>query len=150
MSEIKIITENRKARYNYFIEERFEAGIVLTGTEIKSVRAGRVNLKDSYAEIAAGELWAVQMHISPYEKGNRFNHNPLRRRKLLLHKAQILKLGGKAQQQGMALVPLRLYIAHGLAKVEIGLCKGKKAYDKRAAIADRDAKREMARVLRRG
>ncbi|MDR1962048.1 MAG: SsrA-binding protein SmpB [Gracilibacteraceae bacterium] len=148
MSEIRIITENRAARHNYFIEERLEAGIILTGTEIKSIRAGRVNLKDSYAEISGGEIWVLQMHISPYEKGNRFNHNPLRRRKLLLHKAQIAKLGAKVQQQGMTLVPLRIYIVRGLAKVELGLCKGKKTYDKRATIANRDAERDMARALR--
>ncbi|MDR1604979.1 MAG: SsrA-binding protein SmpB [Gracilibacteraceae bacterium] len=148
MSDLKVVTENRQARHNYFIEEKFEAGIILTGTEIKSIRAGRVNLKDSYAEIAAGEIWVVQMHIAPYEQGNRFNHNPLRRRKLLLHKTQIRKLGAQVQQQGMTLVPLRLYIVRGLAKVELGLCKGKKTYDKRAAIAERDAKRDMERVLR--
>ncbi|MDR1320627.1 MAG: SsrA-binding protein SmpB [Gracilibacteraceae bacterium] len=146
--EIKVVTENRQARHNYFVEERLEAGLILTGTEIKSIRAGRVNLKDSYAEIAGGELWVVQMHISPYDKGNRFNHNPLRRRKLLLHKAQIRKLVAKVQQQGMTLVPLRLYIVRGLAKVEIGLCRGKKTYDKRAVIANRDAEREIARAFR--
>ncbi|MDR0433899.1 MAG: SsrA-binding protein SmpB [Gracilibacteraceae bacterium] len=145
---IKVVAENRQARHNYFVEERLEAGIILTGTEIKSIRAGRVNLRDSYAEITDGEVWAARMHISPYDKGNRFNHNPLRRRKLLLHKAQIRKLSGKVQQQGMTLVPLRLYIARGLAKVEIGLCRGKKTYDKRAAIAGRDAEREIARAFR--
>jgi SsrA-binding protein len=152
MSEDKtfrVITENKRARHDYFIEEKLEAGIVLTGTEMKSIRAGRVNLKDSYAEISpTGELWVLQMHVSPYEQGNRFNHEPLRKRKLLLHKTQISKWGSKVQQQGMTLVPLRLYIKRGLAKIELGLCKGKKTYDKRDAIAERDAQRDLARTLR--
>jgi SsrA-binding protein len=148
MDEIKVKAENRKARHDYFIEEKFETGNILTGTEIKSIRAGRVNLKDSYAEITGNELWVTQMHISPYEQGNRFNHEPLRRRKLLMHKAQIIKLSAKVQQQGMTLIPLRIYIVKGLAKVELGLCKGKHTYDKRDALADRDAKRDLARTMR--
>lgn len=146
--EIKVIAENRKARHDYFVEERYEAGIILTGTEIKSIRAGRVNLKDSYAEISGGEVWLNQMHISPYEQGNRFNHDPLRKRKLLLHRSEIAKLSGKIQQQGMTLIPLKIYLKHGLAKIELGLCKGKKIYDKRQDIAKRDAKREIERSLR--
>lgn len=145
---IKQIAENRKARHDYFVEEKYEAGIILTGTEIKSIRAARVNLKDSYAEIVDGEVWLNQMHISPYEQGNRFNHDPLRKRKLLLNRSEIAKLIGKVQQQGMTLIPLRIYIKQGLAKIELGLCKGKKSYDKRDDIAARDAKRQMERELR--
>ncbi|NLP44789.1 MAG: SsrA-binding protein SmpB [Peptococcaceae bacterium] len=148
MSTIKVVAENRKARHDYFVEDRYEAGIILTGTEIKSIRAGRVNLKDSYAEIVDGEVWLNQMHISPYEQGNRFNHEPLRKRKLLLHRSEISKLVGKVQQQGMTLIPLKIYIKNGLAKIELGLCKGKKSYDKREDIAKRDAKRQMERDLR--
>ena len=145
---IKVIAENRKARHDYFVEERHEAGIILTGTEIKSIRAGKVNLKDSYAEINNGEIWLTQMHISPYEQGNRFNHEPLRKRKLLLNRIEIAKLIAKVQQQGMTLVPLKIYLKQGLAKIDLGLCKGKKNYDKREDIAKRDAKRDMERDLR--
>jgi len=145
---IKVIAENRKAFHDYFVEQRYEAGIILTGTEIKSIRAGKVNLKDSYADIQDGEVWLNQMHISPYEQGNRFNHDPLRKRKLLLHKAEIAKLAGKVQQQGMTLIPLKIYLKQGLAKIEVGLCKGKKIYDKREDLAKRDAKRQMERELR--
>lgn len=149
MSEgIKVIAENRKARHDYFVEERYEAGIILTGTEIKSIRAGRVNLKDSYAEVINGQIWLNQAHISPYEQGNRFNHDPLRKRKLLLHRSEIAKMSGKVQQQGMTLIPLRIYLKRGLAKIELGLCKGKKNYDKRDDLAERDAKRQMERDLR--
>jgi len=149
MSErIRVIAENRKARHEYFVEDKFEAGIILTGTEIKSVRAGRVNLKDSYAEIVNGQVWLTQMHISPYEQGNRFNHEPLRKRKLLLNRPEIAKLTGKVQQQGMTLIPLKIYLNQGLAKIELGLCKGKKTYDKRDDLANRDAKRQMERDLR--
>lgn len=149
MSEgIKVIAENRKARHDYFVEERYEAGIILTGTEIKSIRAGRVNLKDSYAEVINGQIWLNQMHISPYEQGNRFNHDPLRKRKLLFHRSEIAKMTGKVQQQGMTLVPLKIYLKQGLAKIELGLCKGKKNYDKRDDLAERDAKRQMERDLR--
>jgi len=145
---IKVIAENRKARYEYFVEEKYEAGIILTGTEIKSIRAGRVNLKDSYAEVIQGEIWLNQMHISPYDQGNRFNHDPLRRRKLLLNRPEIAKMIGKVQQQGMTLIPLKIYLKQGLAKIELGLCKGKKNYDKRDDLANRDAKRQMERDLR--
>jgi len=149
MSEgIKVVAENRKARHDYFVEERYEAGIILTGTEIKSIRASRVNLKDSYAEISGGEVWLNQMHVSPYEQGNRFNHDPLRKRKLLLKRAEIAKLTGKVQQQGMTLIPLKIYLNRGLAKIELGLCKGKKNYDKRDDLAERDAKRQMERDLK--
>ncbi|NLI92817.1 MAG: SsrA-binding protein SmpB [Peptococcaceae bacterium] len=145
---IKVIAENRKARHEYFVEERYEAGIILTGTEIKSIRASRVNLKDSYAEVVQGEVWLNQMHISPYEQGNRFNHDPLRKRKLLLNRSEISKMLGKVQQQGMTLIPLKIYLKQGLAKIELGLCKGKKNYDKRDDLAKRDAKRQMERDLR--
>lgn len=145
---IKVIAENRKARHDYFVEEKLEVGIILTGTEIKSIRAGRVNLKESYAEISGGELWLTQMHISPYEQGNRFNHEPLRKRKLLLNKSEIVKLTAEVQQQGMTLIPLKIYLKQGLAKIELGLCKGKKNYDKRQDIAKKDAKRDMDRELR--
>lgn len=145
---IKVVAENRKARHDYFVEEKLEAGIILTGTEIKSIRAGRVNLKDSYAEIIGREVWLNHMHISPYEQGNRFNHDPLRKRKLLLNRSEIAKLTGKVQQQGMTLIPLKIYLKQGLAKIDLGLCKGKKTYDKRDDIAKRDAKRDMERDLR--
>jgi SsrA-binding protein len=146
--EFKIVTENRKARHDYFIEESFEAGIKLTGTEVKSLRASRVNLKDSFARIENGEIVLHQMHISPYDQGNRFNHDPLRTRKLLLHRSEINKLSGKIMQQGLTLVPLKVYFTHGLAKVELALGKGKKQYDKRDDIASRDAKREIDRHLK--
>jgi SsrA-binding protein len=146
--EIKIVTENRKARHDYFIEESFEAGIKLTGTEVKSLRASRVNLKDSFARIENGEIVLHQMHISPYDQGNRFNHDPLRTRKLLLHRSEINKLSGKIMQQGLTLVPLKVYFTHGLAKVELALGKGKKQYDKRDDIAAKDAKREIDRHLK--
>ncbi len=145
---IKVVSENRKAFHDYFVEERVEAGIILTGTEIKSVRNSRVNLKDSYARIEDGELWLHQMHISPYEQGNRFNHDPLRKRKLLLHRSEIVKLVGKIQLQGLTLIPIKMYLKHGLAKIELAVCRGKKNYDKREAMAEKDAKREIERHLR--
>lgn len=145
---IKIITENRKARHDYHIEETYEAGIVLTGTEVKSLRAGRANLRDSYGEIRQGEVYLVNAHISPYEQGNRFNHDPKRPRKLLLHRAEINRLAGRVQQKGLTLVPLRLYFKGGRAKVEIALARGKKLYDRREDIAARDAEREMRRAAR--
>lgn len=145
---IKVVAENRKARHDYFIEETYEAGIQLTGTEVKSLRAARLNLKDSFARIENGEVKLYQMHISPYEQANRFNHDPLRTRKLLLHKAEINKLAGKIQLQGLTLVPLKVYFNHGLAKVELALVKGKKQYDKRQDIANREAKREVERHLK--
>ncbi|MCL1852936.1 MAG: SsrA-binding protein SmpB [Peptococcaceae bacterium] len=145
---IKVISENRRARHDYFVEEKVEAGIMLTGTEIKSIRAGRVNLKDGYAEVAEGEMWLNAVHISPYEQGNRFNHEPLRRRKLLLHRSEIVKMAAKVQKQGMTLIPLKLYLTRGMAKIELGLCKGKKLYDKRQDVAERDAKRDIERSVR--
>ncbi|AFM43405.1 SsrA-binding protein [Desulfosporosinus acidiphilus SJ4] len=145
---IKVVSENRKAFHDYFIEERIEAGIILTGTEIKSIRNGRANLKDSYANLNNGEIWVYQMHISPYEQGNRFNHDPLRPRKLLLHRSEINKLVGKIQQQGLTLVPVKIYLKRGLAKVELGVAQGKKNYDKRQSLAERESKREIERALK--
>ena len=144
----KVISTNRKARHDYYIEENYEAGVVLTGTEVKSVRGGRVNLKDSYAKIENGEVYLFNMHISPYEQGNRFNHDPLRVRKLLLHKKEIMRLDGKVREKGYALVPLKIYLKAGLVKVELGLARGKKLYDKRRDIAERDSRREMERAFR--
>jgi SsrA-binding protein len=146
--KIKIITDNRKARHDYFILETYEAGIALTGTEVKSLRAGKVNLKDSYGLVKDGEMYLEGVHISPYEHGNRFNADPVRRRKLLLHKRQILKLYGQVKQEGLTLIPLKLYFTKGKVKVELALCKGKKLYDKRDATAARDAKREIERAFR--
>ncbi|EGW37080.1 SsrA-binding protein SmpB [Desulfosporosinus sp. OT] len=145
---IKIVSENRKAFHDYFIEDRVEAGIILTGTEIKSIRNGKVNLKDSYARLNDGEVWVHQMHISPYEQGNRFNHDPLRPRKLLLHRAEINKLVGKIQLQGLTLIPIKIYLKKGLAKVELAVGQGKKNYDKRQSLAEREGKRDIERALR--
>lgn len=145
---IKVAAENRKARHDYHIHETYEAGIVLTGTEVKSLRAGKANLKDSYARIDNGELMLHNMHISPYDQGNRFNHEPLRTRKLLMHRYEINKLIGKTQEKGYTLVPLKLYFTRGKAKVEVALATGKKTYDKRQDIAERDAKREIDRAFR--
>lgn len=147
-SAIKIVAENRKARHVYHIHETYEAGIALTGTEVKSLRAGRANLKDSYAHVENGELMISQMHISPYDQGNIFNHEPMRKRKLLMHKREILKLFGQTREKGYSLVPLKLYFTRGKAKVQIALASGKKNYDKRQDIAARDAKRDMERALR--
>lgn len=147
-SEIKNLAENRKARHDYFIEQSFEAGIELFGTEVKSVKLGKANLKDSYAEIKNGELYLYNLHISPYEKGNIFNKDPLRPRRLLMHKGEILKLSGLVSQLGYTLVPLSLYQVRGLVKVQIALAKGKKLYDKRDDIAKKDAKREIERHLK--
>ena len=144
----KLITENRQARHEYFVLERFEAGIELTGTEVKSIRQGSVNLKDSWCSIENGELFIKQMHISPYEKGNIFNRDPLRVRRLLMHKAEIHRLFGRIRQDGLTLVPLSLYFKDSRVKVELGLCKGKKLYDKRADAAKRDAKRTIDRALK--
>ena len=145
----KVIATNRKAYHDYFIEETLEAGLVLTGTEIKSVRGGRVNLRDSYVRIERGEAWLLNVHIAPYEQGNRYNVNPTRDRKLLLHRPEILRLQGKAQAKGMTIVPLRVYIRGNRAKVELALAKGKRQYDKRESIAQRDAEREMEREAQR-
>lgn len=145
---IKIVADNRKARHDYLIHESFEAGIVLTGTEVKALRAGKANLKDAYGKIEQMELMLHNMHISPYEAGNRFNHEPLRVRKLLMHRIEIDKLIGKTQEKGFTLVPLKIYFTHGIAKIQIGLATGKKNYDKRQDMAERDAKREIDRVFR--
>lgn len=144
----KVVAQNKKARHDYEIEETYEAGIVLTGTEIKSIRAGKVNLKDSYARIKDGEVFLLNMHISPYEQGNRFNHDPVRTRKMLLHKKEINKLIGLTKEKGYTLVPLKLYLKNGWAKVDLALAKGKKLYDKREAMKKRDAQREIERAFR--
>jgi len=145
----KLIAQNRKARHDYLIEDTFEAGLALSGTEVKSCRAGKVNLTDSFAAIKDGEAWLHQCHISPYSHGNRANHDPLRPRKLLLHREEIERLAAKVAQEGRTLVPLRLYFKHGLAKAEIAVARGKRAYDKRAAQAERDADRQMRSQLGR-
>jgi SsrA-binding protein len=144
----KIIAQNKKAYHDYFVDEKYEAGIALFGTEVKSLRAGAVNLKDSYCEVVDGELFAVGVHISPYEKGNIFNREPLRDKKLLMHKKEILKLHGLVSQKGFTLVPLSLYFSGAHVKMEIGLCRGKKLYDKRDDIAKNDAKRTMERTFK--
>ena len=146
---IKTAAQNRKAYHDYFVEEKYEAGIELRGTEVKSIRMGALNLKDSYGSVTKeGELYVHNMHISPYEKGNIFNKDPRRTRKLLLHKREIMKLHAKVQQDGYALIPLSLYLSGPRVKVELALARGKKLYDKREAAAQRDAKREMDRVNR--
>jgi len=144
----KVIAQNKKAHHDYFIEETYEAGIVLQGTEIKSIRAGKVNLKDSYAKIENGEVFLHQMHISPYEQGNRFNHDPLRTRKLLLHRKEINKLIGLTKEQGYSLVPLKIYLKNGFAKITLALAKGKKKYDKREELKKREAKRAIERAFK--
>ncbi|MBE6632087.1 MAG: SsrA-binding protein SmpB [Ruminococcaceae bacterium] len=144
----KLIVQNKKASHDYFILEKFEAGIQLSGTEVKSIRAGSVNLKDSYCEINKGELFATGIHISPYEKGNIFNKDPLRDRKLLMHKKEIMRLLGKVGQQGLTIVPLSLYFKGSLVKAEIGLCKGKKLYDKRDSEAAKVAARDIDRATK--
>ena len=146
--EIKSIAKNKKAYHDYFVLEKYEAGIELYGTEIKSIRAGRVNLKDSFCSVDDGEMYAIGMHISPYEQGNRFNRDPLRKKKLLLHKREIMKLFGESQQQGLSVIPLELYLKKGKAKLEIGLCKGKKLYDKRADAAKKAAARTIEREFK--
>lgn len=144
----KQIASNRKAFHDYFVEERFEAGIELFGTEVKSLRQGTVNLKDSWCDIANGEIYLKQMHISPYEKGNIFNRDPMRPRRLLMHKKEILKLYGTLKQEGLTLIPLSLYFKNSLVKVELGLCRGKKLYDKRQDMAKKDAKRTIERSMK--
>ncbi len=145
---IKTAVQNRKAFHDYFVEDRFEAGLELYGTEVKSIRGGKANLKDSFCVAKDGELYAYQLHISPYEQGNIFNKDPDRPKRLLMHKREILKLYALQKQDGYALIPLSLYFKDGRVKLELGLCKGKKTYDKRDAIAKRDAKREMDRAMR--
>lgn len=146
--EKRVVSTNKKAWHDYFVQEAFEAGVELAGTEVKSVRAGRVNLKDAWCDVDSGELFVRGMHISPYEHGNIFNRDPLRRRRLLMHKREIMRLFGLLKQQGLTLVPLEVYFKGPLVKVEVGLCKGKKLYDKRADIAKRDAAREMDRAIK--
>ncbi len=146
--ETKPIAKNSKAFHDYFVEERYEAGVVLAGTEVKSIRQGGVNLKDSFCQVKDGELWLYGVHISPYEKGNIFNKDPRRPRKLLMHRREILRLGMAVQRDGLTLVPLSLYFRDAKVKVELGVCKGKKLYDKRASAAERDAKRDMDRAMK--
>ena len=145
---VKQIASNRKAFHDYFIEEKYEAGIELAGTEVKSIRMGNANLKDSFCAVKDGEMFLYGMHISPYEKGNIFNKDPRRPRQLLMHKREIFKLYGKIKQDGYALVPLSIYLTHARVKLEIGLAKGKKLYDKRESAAKRDAKREIDRTMK--
>ena len=145
---IKPMAQNRKAFHDYFVEERIECGMELKGTEVKSMRQGRMNLKESYAVVRNGEVRVLGMHISPYEQGNRFNTDPLREKRLLLHKSQIRHLGQEAARMGYSLIPLQVYLKDGRFKLELGLCKGKKLHDKRDDIAERDAKRDIQRALR--
>lgn len=144
----KLISNNKKAFHDYFIDEKIEAGIELFGTEVKSVRTGNVNLKDSYVSLRTGEAILIGMHISPYEQGNIFNRDPLRERRLLLHKKEIMRLIGKTKEKGYSLIPLSVYFLGSKVKVELGLAHGKKAYDKRESIAERDAKRSMDRAVK--
>ena len=145
---IKIACENRKARHDYFIHETFEAGLELKGTEVKSLRVGKANLKDSYAVIKDGEIFVEHMHVSVYEQGNIFNHDPLRRRKLLMHKKEITKLFSKTREKGFTLIPLKIYFKKGRAKMELALASGKHNYDKRAALAEKSAKRDIDRAMK--
>ncbi len=146
----KTVAVNRKARHEYFVEETYECGLELHGTEVKSMRQGRVNLKESFCAVKNGEMWAIGMHISPYEQGNIFNVNPLRDKKLLMHKSEIRKLGALVQRQGYTLIPLRVYLRDGRMKLEMGLCKGKQLHDKRDDAARRAAKRDVERALKSG
>lgn len=146
---VRTVATNRKARHDYHIDDTFEAGIALTGTEIKSIRAGRVSLRDSYATVKEGELWLLNTHIAPYLHGTYANHEPRRPRKLLMHRREINRITGKLQEKGFTLVPLRLYLKNNLAKVELGLARGKKQYDKRAALRQRETRREIDRAVAR-
>ena len=143
------VAVNRRAYHDYFVDEKYECGVVLTGTEVKSIRGGKCNLRDGFVRIDRSEAWLENVHISPYAQGNLMNHEPVRPRKLLLHRKQISSLIGKVRQKGYTLVPLRMYFTRNHAKVEVGLCRGKRQYDKREAIAERDAKREIERAMRR-
>lgn len=147
-NELQVVARNKKAYHDYFVLDTYEAGIELYGTEIKSIRNGRVNLKDSFCSVDSGEMFVIGMHISPYEQGNIFNRNPLRKKKLLLHKKEIMKLFGQSQQQGLSIIPLELYIKKGRAKLQIGLCKGKKLHDKRETAAKKDAQRTIEREFK--
>jgi SsrA-binding protein len=146
---VKIIATNRKARHDYHIDDTFEAGMALTGTEIKSIRAGRVSLRDSFAVVKEGELWLMNAHIAPYDPGTYANHEPRRPRKLLMHRREINRITGQLQEKGFTLVPLRLYLKNNLAKVELGLARGKKQYDKRAALRQKETRREIDRAVAR-
>lgn len=146
--EVRVVASNRKAYHDYTIEDTFEAGIVLIGSEIKSLRAGRANLRDGYAAIENGEVWMHNVHIAPYDPASRYGHEPRRKRKLLLHKREIARLDRRVQEKGYTLVPVRLYLRGNLAKVELALARGKRQYDKRAAIAERDARRRAERAIR--
>jgi SsrA-binding protein len=148
-SKDRDVAVNRRAYHDYFVDEKYEAGVALTGTEVKSLRAGRCNLRDGFVRIDRNEAWLENVHISPYAQGNLMNHDPLRPRKLLLHRRQIATLIGKVRQKGYTLIPLRVYFSRNHAKVEVGLARGKREFDKREAIAERDAKREIARAMRR-
>ena len=145
---IKVIAQNKKAYHDYFVEERIECGIALFGTEVKSIRLGKVNLKESWAQIRKNEVWVEGMHISPYEQGNIYNRDPLRDKKLLLHRSEIRKLDSQVMRQGYTLVPLELYLKDGRVKMELGVCRGKQVHDKRDTIAKRDSEREIRRALR--
>jgi SsrA-binding protein len=145
---IKVVATNRKASFEYFLLEHFEAGLALHGSEIKSIRAGQVSLAEAYVEVDGRNAWLVEAHIAPYEQANRFNHDPKRRRRLLLHRKEILELWDAVRQKGVTIVPLRIYIKEGRAKIEIALAKGKKLHDKRATIAKRDEERELSRQIR--
>lgn len=145
---VKIVAQNRKARHNYFIEESYEAGMVLQGTEVKALREGRANIKDGYARITDGEVYLMDVHISPYAFGNRFNHDPLRPRKLLMHDREINRLMGKVKEKGFSLIPLSIYFSHGRAKVSLALAKGKKLYDKREALKKKAMEKEVERSQR--
>lgn len=149
-NSVKLIAQNKKAHHDYFIEERYEAGIELFGTEVKSIRAGRVNIKEAYCEIRDGEIFVLGMHVSPYEQGNVYNKDPLRKRRLLMHKREILKLFGLTAQKGYTLVPLQIYLSGSRVKVEIGLCRGKKLYDKRDDMARNAATRDIERAFKSG
>ncbi len=144
----KVLAKNRKARHDFSIEETLEAGIALQGTEVKSMRAGKVNLKDSYAKVEGGEIFLYNMHVNTYEQASRFNHDPLRTRKLLMHRREINRLIGHVQEKGYTLVPLSVYLRKGMVKVELALAKGKKVFDKRRTLAEKDAKREMERAFK--
>lgn len=145
---VKPLAQNRKARHEYFIEDTYECGIELVGTEVKSIRAGKVNLKDSYAQVKGGQAYLIGMHVSPYEQGNIFNRDPFRSRRLLLHKREILRLQALSQADGYSLIPLQLYLKDGLVKMELAVAKGKKLYDKRHTLAERDARRDMERRIK--
>ena len=145
---VKPVAQNRKARHEYFIEDTYECGIELVGTEVKSIRAGKVNLKDAYAQVKGGQAYVIGMHISPYEQGNIFNRDPFRARRLLLHKQEIRRLQALSQADGYSLIPLQLYLKDGLVKLELAVAKGKKLYDKRHTLAERDAQRDMERRMK--